>query len=229
MNITETLFSMKDESYRQFHARLMPTVDIENIIGVRVPQLRKYAKQLLIDNEWESFILKLPHRYYEQNNLHGILISQIKDFDRAVIEVERFLPHVDNWATCDMLSPVAFKKHPKELMAKIRQWIESSHTYTVRFGIEMLQSHFLDKNFNSEVLELAAGVDSDEYYVKMMVAWFFATALAKQGQAALPYIEQRRLAAWTHNKTIQKAIESYRIAPELKDYLRTLKVAKDEL
>ena len=166
---------------------------------------------------------QLPHRYYEENNLHGLLLSAMPDYDAVVAALEAFLPHVDNWATCDLLSPKVFRKHPSELPGQIRRWVADPHPYTVRFGLGMLLSFYLDEAFRPEYLDLAAGVRREEYYVKMMVAWYFATALAKQYAAALPYVEERRLDRWTHNKTIQKAVESYRITPEQKAYLRSLR------
>ena len=222
-SIRERLFAMQDLGYRDFHARLMPTVDKETVIGVRIPMLRKYAKELSKLPEKDVFMKQLPHTYYEENNLHGYLIEQIRDYDTCIREVERFLPYIDNWATCDTMKPGVFKKHRQELLEKICQWIRSDQTYTIRFGVGMLMQSYLDDGFLPEYHQWVAEIVSDEYYVKMMVAWYFATALAKQYEASLPYLEEKRLDQWTHNKTIQKAVESYRITPEQKSYLRTLR------
>lgn len=230
-DIRERLFERQDLQYREFQAKLMPTVDPETVIGVRTPELRALAKAYAKTPESREFLKLLPHKYYEENNLHGFLLETVKDYGEAVQYVEAFLPYVDNWATCDLLSPKAFRKHPPELRKQIRRWVEDAHTYTVRFGLGMLMSFYLDEGFQMEDLDLAAGVRREEYYVKMMAAWYFATALAKQYDAALPYLRQRRLDRWTHNKTIQKAVESYRITPEQKDELRSLRwkdCAKEE-
>ena len=221
--IQKLLFDRQDPAYRAFQSKLMPTVDPETVIGVRMPALRKLAKELARMPLAEDFLRQLPHRYYEENNLHGLLISSIPNYGPTVAALEAFLPYVDNWATCDLLSPKAFRKRPSELREQIRRWVEDAHPYTVRFGLGMLMSFYLDEGFQEEDLALAAGVRREEYYVKMMAAWYFATALAKQYDAALPYLRQRRLDRWTHNKTIQKAVESYRITPEQKDELRSLR------
>ena len=199
-------------------------LEIYSFISIRVPVLRKFAKEFAKEAECEYFLQQLPHEYYDENMLHGLLISQIKDYEECIRLTESFLPYIDNWAVCDIMSPKVFAKHKEELLAKIKTWSQSSHVYTCRFGIETLMTHYLDKKFKTEYLEIPASVRSDEYYVKMMVPWFFATALAKQWEATIPYIEQKRLAPWTHNKTIQKSIESYIISPEQKEYLRTLKI-----
>lgn len=228
MSIEDTilpqLFALQDLSYREFHCRLMPTVNPESVIGIRTPALRKLAKDLSKTTEAAEFLRHLPHRYYEENNLHGFLIETIRDYDVAVAAVNEFLPYVDNWATCDLISPGIFRKHLPELLEQIKVWTASDRTYTVRFGIGMLMSFYLDEAFRPELLAIPAAVQSEEYYVNMMIAWFFATALAKQYDAALPYLQQQRLSKWTHNKTIQKAIESNRISEETKTYLRTLKI-----
>lgn len=221
--IQEKLFALQDLNYRQFQAKLMPTVDPEQIIGVRMPALRKLAEELKGTAEAEAFLAALPHRYYDENNLHGLLLCARSGYEETVAGLEIFLPHVDNWATCDLLSPRAFRTHPPQLPGQLRRWLDSGDTYTVRFGLEMLMSFYLDECFRPEYLDWAAEVKSEKYYVRMMVAWYFATALAKQYDAALPYLTSRRLEQWTHNKTIQKAVESYRIAPEQKDALRALR------
>lgn len=218
------LFALQDKAYAAFQTKLTPGIPFESFIGIRIPALRAFAKEYIKESEHEVFWQQLPHRYYDENMLHGLLISLEKDYDKAVQLTDAFLPYVDNWAVCDIMSPKVFAKHKVELMSKIKTWSASSHTYTCRFGIEMLMSHFLDKDFEPEYLEIPAAARSEEYYVKMMVAWFFATALAKQWDATIPYLQERCLAPWTHNKTIQKAIESYRITPEQKEYLRRLKV-----
>ncbi len=223
-SITKLLFELRDEEYAKFQAKLTPSVDPKLFIGVRVPDVRKLAKELKNDPGVEVFLQELPHKYYDENMLHGLLISEIKDFDIAIKETDRFLPYVDNWAVCDIMSPKVFKKHKTELIECIRKWAKSKKTYTIRFGIEMLMSHYLDDDFKAEYLDIPARIRSDEYYVNMMIAWFFATALTKQWDSAIQYIENVRLDKWTHNKTIQKAVESYRITDEQKSYLRTLKI-----
>lgn len=222
-NIQKKLFELQDEKYAQFQAKLTPTVPSELFIGVRVPEVRKLAKVYCKDPEHERFMQELPHEYYDENMLHGLLISEIKDYEKCIEETDKFLPYVDNWAVCDIMSPKVFKKHKAELLEKIREWSCSNLVYTCRFGMEMLMTHYLDDDFQPEYLEIPAGVIREEYYVNMMIAWFFATALAKQWDAAIPYIEQKKLGIWVHNKTIQKACESYRITEEQKVYLRTLK------
>ena len=222
--IEDLLFGLRDAEYAAFQAKLTPSVDKELFIGVRVPEVRKLAKQLKNDPIASEFIHELPHKYYDENMLHGLLVSEIKDFDKAIEETDRFLPYVDNWAVCDIMSPKAFKKHKAELVDNIRKWVSSNETYTIRFGIEMLMSHYLDDDFRPEYLDIPAAIRSEEYYVNMMIAWFFATALAKQWETTVPYIENNRLDKWTHNKTIQKAVESNRITDEQKTYLRTLKI-----
>lgn len=222
--IQKELYALQDTDYKEFQTKLMPTVDPDTVIGVRIPLLRKMANELWKDGRAEDFLQSLPHETYEENNLHGYLIEKIRDFDEAVAAVEAFLPYVNNWATCDTMSPKVFGKYPDRLYEKIKEWIASGETYTVRFGLGMLMRWFLDENFTPEVPSLAASVHSEEYYVNMMIAWFFATALAKQYDAILPYIEEKRLVPWTHNKAIQKAVESFRITPEQKVYLKTLKI-----
>lgn len=222
--VQERLFELQDLSYKEFHSKLMPTVEPERVIGVRMPDLRRFAKEFGKTDEAEEFLAHLPHRYYEENNLHGCLVSGMKDYGQCVEELDRFLPFVDNWATCDLISPKVFKKHLPELLCKIKEWIASEQTYVVRFGIGMLMSFYLDEAFDPAYPEMVSEVRSEEYYVNMMIAWYFATALAKQYDAALPFIEKRCLDRWTHNKAIQKAVESYRITDERKKYLRTLKI-----
>ena len=222
--VQKQLMAMQDLKYRDFQCKLMPTVASDTVIGVRTPELRKFAKEFSKKPDVDEFLKILPHKYYEENNLHGFLIETIKDYDRVITELDAFLPYVDNWATCDLMRPKIFQKHLEELLGKIKEWINDDHTYTIRFGIEMLMSFYLDDQFCPEFLELVSYVQSEEYYVNMMVAWYFATALAKQYDDTLPYIEQHRLSKWTHNKAIQKAVESYRISDGQKTYLRTLKV-----
>ena len=222
--LQQHLFGMRDAAYAAFIAKLTPGFPPSHFIGVRVPLLRTIARSFAKEEAAsQSFLSHLPHSYYEEDMLHGMLISLVKDYDRCLDLTDRFLPYVDNWAVCDTLSPKVFAKHKAQLLENILRWSSSSHTYTCRFGLRMLMTHFLDDSFSADFLEIPAAIHSEEYYVKMMVAWFFATALAKQWEATLPYLENRQLDPWTHRKTIQKAIESYRIPPERKDYLRTLR------
>lgn len=222
--IKDALFALQDTAYRDFQTKLIPGLESGSMIGVRTPELRKLAKQMAKRDEIGEFLEVLPHTYFDENQLHAFILSERKDFEQCVEEVERFLPFVDNWATCDQMSPKVFKKHRPELLPYINKWIASDKTYTVRFGIGMLMEHFLDDDFDPSYPEMVSGIRSEEYYVNMMIAWYFATALAKQYEAVLPYLEENRLAPWTHNKTIQKAVESYRITPEQKGYLKGLKV-----
>lgn len=224
MKIRNELRKMADASYKDFQSKLVPTVDPETILGVRTPQLRNFAKQLMQDGRTRSFINELPHRYYDENNLHAFIIAQIKDFASCVEAVDRFLPFVDNWATCDGLRPKCFAQHRKDLFLKIQQWIISDQCYTVRFAIEMLLVHFLDLEFDPCHLEMVKSVRSREYYIQMMQAWYFATALAKQWEHTIRFLERYSLEHWVHNKTIQKAVESNRISQEQKIYLRSLRV-----
>ena len=222
--LQQNLFGMRDAAYAAFIAKLTPGFPPSHFIGVRVPLLRTIARSFAKEEAAsQRFLSHLPHSYYEEDMLHGMLISLVKDYDRCLDLIDRFLPYVDNWAVCDTLSPKVFAKHKAQLLENILRWSSSSHTYTCRFGLRMLMTHFLDDSFSADFLEIPAAIRSEEYYVKMMVAWFFATALAKQWEATLPYLENRQLDPWTHRKTIQKAIESYRIPPERKDFLRTLR------
>ncbi len=223
-NIREELFELGDESYKNFHSKLIPNIKYDSIIGIRTPVLRKYAKELFKSKDAAVFMSHLPHKYYEENNLHCFLIEQIKDYDECVKALDVFLPYVDNWATCDSMTPKVFKKNTGRLINEIDRWIISDNTYSVRFAIEMLMKFFLEDCFEEKYLEKVANVSSEEYYIKMMIAWYFATALAKQYEASLVYLEEKKLDTWTHNKTIQKAIESYRISDEQKQYLRTLRI-----
>lgn len=221
--VFQRLSELSDPTYRDFHAGLIPNISPETILGVRVPALRRLARELRGSAEAQEFMAALPHEYYDENCLHGLLINDIKDFGATVSALDAFLPYVDNWAVCDLISPRSFKSRPPELAAHVRRWLESSHSYTVRFGIGVLMSFYLDEGFEPAQLESVAERCCEEYYVNMMVAWYFATALAKQPEAALPYIENRRLSRWTHNKAIQKSIESRRIPDETKAYLKTLR------
>ena len=202
----------------------MPTVDKARVIGVRTPKLRAFAKEFGKTEEAKEFLKVLPHQYYEENNLHGLLIEQIKDYPTLIRELNRFLPCIDNWATCDLLTVRVVKKHLDTFTEEVERWLASDHTYTIRFGIGMLMRYYLEEHFSLEYPEKVAKIRSEEYYVNMMRAWYFATALAKQYEAIFPFLEEKRLDAWTHNKTIQKAIESYRITQEQKVYLRTLRI-----
>ena len=225
-NVQTRLFELQDLKYRDFHAKLMPTVNKEKIIGVRTPALRVFAKKYGKTDEAKEYLQILPHQYYEENNLHGLLIEQIKDYDTCLEELERFLPYIDNWATCVMLAVKVVKNHLDTFIDEVYRWMESDHAYTIRFGISMLMRYYLEDAFQMEYPEKVAQIRSEEYYVNMMRAWYFATALAKQYDKILPFIEKQKLDVWTHNKTIQKAIESYRITPEQKEYLRGLKIKK---
>lgn len=226
-DIKNELFGLRDIKYRDFQSGLIPTVDKENIIGVRTPDLRRLAKKLANLEDVALFLNDLPHKYFDENQLHAFLISEIKEFDKCIEAVNVFLPFIDNWATCDQLSPAVFKKHRPELLIWIKNRIKKTkHTFTVRFAVCMLMKHFLDEAFAPEYPRLVAEIRSDDYYVNMAVAWYFATALAKQYEAVVSYIEERRLEAWTHNKAIQKAVESYRLTDQQKDYLKTFKVKK---
>ena len=222
--VRERLFALADEEYREFQGGLIPTVDADRMIGVRTPALRSLAKELGKDPEISAFLAALPHRYFDENQLHAFLISLERDYDRCLAEVDRFLPFVDNWATCDQLSPKVFAKHRDRLIGEVRRWMGSELVFTVRFGIGMLMQHYLDSDFRPEHLDWVAALRSEEYYVNMMRAWYFATALAKQYPSAIRVIEEQRLDLWTHNKAIQKARESRRITEEQKAYLNTLKV-----
>lgn len=223
INVQNELADLQDLKYRDFQSKLMPTVDKEKIIGVRTSQLRKFANEFAKTENAKDFLEILPHKYYEEDNLHGFLIEKIKDFDICIQELDRFLPYVDNWATCDMMSPKVLKKNPEKLMRTIDRWIQSEHTYVVRYAIGCLMKYYLENYFDIRYLEMGASVKSDEYYIKMMQAWYFATALAKQYDATLSFLEKNKLETWVHNKTIQKAVESYRITAEQKVYLKTLK------
>lgn len=221
--ITAELLDMQDIKYKNFHAKLIPTVNPNYVIGVRTPVLRTFAKKIP-DETAKKFISELPHKYYEENNLHAFLIEKINDYNECITEINRFLPYVNNWATCDMMTPKVLKKHLSVLLNEIRLWIASEHTYAIRFGIKMLMTFYLDDNFDEEYLKLVSEIKSDEYYVNMMIAWYFATALAKQYLSAVTYMENRKLDKWIHNKTIQKSVESYRIDKEKKEYLKGLKI-----
>ncbi len=223
MNIKEELLALQDISYADFQAKLTPNIPRDLFIGVRVPEARKLAKRIIGEPETFKFLRDLPHKYYDENMLHGLLISEMKDYDACIEAVDEFLPYVDNWAVCDIMSLKIFKKNKKALLEKIKEWSKSEEEYTCRFGLEMLMSHFLDDDFKPEYLEIPLSVNNDEYYVKMMIAWFFATALAKQWDATIKHIEDQRLDTWAHNKAIQKARESKRITSKQKEYLKSLK------
>ena len=218
--LQKQLFELQDLKYRDFHSKLMPETDKETVIGIRTPVLRKFAKEFAGTSEAEAFLRQLPHRYYEENNLHMMLITGIKDYEKCMEEIQRFLPCIDNWATCDYPAPKCFARHKDQVLEEAKRWISSGETYVIRYGIGMLMRLFLDEDFSTEYLEMTAAVQSQEYYVNMMIAWYFATALAKQWDATVPYIEQHKLSDWVHRKTVQKAVESYRITPEQKEYLK---------
>ena len=222
MNITKELFNLQDNSYRELQSKITPNISKEKVIGVRIPEIRKLAKKIN-DIEKKEFLKTLPHTYYDENILHSVLLSEIKDYDELIKEINNFLPYIDNWAVCDTLLPKALKKHKKELIKEIIKWSKSKDTYTCRFGISMLMRHFLDEDFKKEYLEIPVTIKLDDYYVKMMISWYYATALAKKWDETIIYLESNVLDKWIHNKTIQKARESYRITKEQKEYLNTLK------
>jgi 3-methyladenine DNA glycosylase AlkD len=221
--VMEQLLEHQDETYGQFQRKLLPTIEPAKIIGVRTPVLRNMAKQLKEDARRNDFLSELPHTCFEENLLHGIIISENADFQSCIDQLERFLPYMDNWAVCDQTSPKVFKKHREALLPYIRKWLTSEHVYTVRFAIGMLMRHFLEDDFKQEYLDMVTGIQSGEYYINMEIAWYMATALAKQWEAAIPYLEAKTMDKWVHNRTIQKARESYRITAAQKEYLKTLK------
>ena len=224
--IVAELFRLQDQDYALMQAKIIPTVSQDRIIGVRTPALRDFAKSLNKDQDIGEFLSYLPHQYFDEDQLHAFVISLERDFDKCIAKVDAFLPYIDNWATCDQLSPKAFKKEPEKLLPYIWIWIKSDKTYTVRFAIGLLMQHFLDDHFDLKYADKVAGIKSEEYYIKMMIAWYFATALSKQYDSILPFIEEKRLDDWTHNKAIQKSVESRRITAEQKLYLKSLKVKK---
>lgn len=222
-HLQEELFKLQDTEYRDFNSSLIPGIDKETVIGVRIPVLRKFAKEYAKSGETEQFMRELPHEFYEENNLHMMLIGQIKDYDECISELEKFLPYIDNWATCDSPLPKCFDKNKEDVLEWAKNWIATDATYVKRFGMGVMMRLFLDEDFKEEYIQLVASVKSEEYYVNMMIAWYMATALAKQWDAAIPYIQERRLSEWVHRKSIQKAVESYRITPEQKEYLKGLR------
>ncbi|MBQ4396677.1 MAG: DNA alkylation repair protein [Clostridia bacterium] len=223
MTVYEKLLPCRSEEYRAFQSKLVPTISKDTILGVRTPDMRKIAKEIKETEEAEAFLKELPHAYYEENLVHFFLIAMIKDFDDCIKQVEIFLPYVDCWPVCDQASPKVFTKNHDRFLPFIKKWLESEHVYTVRFGIRMLMNEFLGEDFRPEYLAWVASVNGGDYYIRMMVAWFFATALAKRYDESIVYIEQRRLAPWIHKKTIQKAIESFRVSDEHKAYLKTMR------
>src|SRR5574344_2183552 len=220
----QELFSKQDIKYREFQAKLMPNIDKSVIVGVRNPDTKKIAKRIIHDNEEDFFVSNLPHKYYEENNVHAYIITNCKEYSKTISMLDNFLPFVDNWATCDIIKPQIFKKNTDKLINEIKRWVSSNKTYTVRFGIGMLMTFYLDDYFDNKYLKIPLSIKTDEYYIKMMIAWFYATALAKQYDDTIKIIENKVLDKWTHNKSIQKAIESYRITDEQKVYLKTLKI-----
>ena len=223
MNLIDKLFKLKDDKYKEFQSKLVPNISPDTIIGIRTPDLRNIAKEVFVSDEREAFLNDLPHKYYEENLIHFFVISMIKDFDECIKEVEKFLPYVDCWPVSDQASPKCFKKNHDKLLPYIKRWIKSKHIYTVRFGIRMLMNEYLDDDFKEEYLNMVASVKGDDYYLKMMVAWYFATALAKRYEETIRYFEKHVLDEWVHKKAIQKAIESFRVTDEHKKYLVTLK------
>ena len=227
-DILKSLYALRDEKYLELQTGLIPAAPADRFIGVRTPELRRLAKEYSEREDVGEFLSDLPHRYFDENQLHAFILSGMKDYGRCIAGVNAFLPFVDNWATCDQMSPKVFKKHRPELLAEIKKWLASGETFTVRFAVGMLMGHFLDEDFDPAYPEAVAAIRSEEYYVRMMVAWYFATALAKRYDAVLPFIKERKLDPWTHNKAIRKAIESYRITDEQKEYLRSLKIKKEK-
>lgn len=225
-DIREDLFANQDVKYRDFQSKLTPTIEAKTAIGVRTPVLRKLAKYYSKRQDADEFLADLPHKYFDENQLHAFILSDIKDFDECIGKLERFLPFVDNWATCDQMSPKCFKKNHEKLLPYLNKWIKSDDTYIVRFAIVTFMAHFLDEDFDEGYLGLVSDIKSDEYYINMAIAWYFATALAKQYDKTIPYIENKTLDVWTHNKAIQKSIESYRVTAEHKEYLKSLKIKK---
>lgn len=226
--IRKRLFELKNQTLQKFNAKLIPNVEPNTVLGIRTPDLKNFAKRLYVKGEYHAFLQELPHAYLEENHLHAFIVSQIKDFDECIVQVNKFLPYVDNWATCDSFKPTIFKKYKSQLLEHIKIWLKSGQTYTIRFGVNMLMTHFLDQDFSIEYLNWVEDITSSEYYVNMARAWYFATALAKQYDHAIGLIVNRKLDVWTHNKTIQKAIESFRISDEQKVFLKGLKI-KGEL
>lgn len=225
-DIREDLFANQDVKYRDFQSKLTPTIEANTAIGVRTPVLRKLAKNYSKRQDVDEFLADLPHKYFDENQLHAFILFEIKDFDECIVKLDRFLAFVDNWATCDQMSPKCFKKNHEKLLPYLNKWIKSDDTYAVRFAIVTLMSHFLDDDFDEGYLGLVSDIKSDEYYINMAIAWYFATALAKQYDKTIPYIENKTLDVWTHNKAIQKSIESYRVTAEHKEYLKSLKIKK---
>ncbi len=223
MNVIDELLKSKDLEYKAFQSKLIPNIDSSTMIGVRTPELKIIAKNLYKNNDYELFLNSLPHNYYEENIIHGLVISEIKDYDLCINYIDKFLPYIDNWAVCDQTNPKVFKKHKKEVIIKINEWIKSKEVYKIRFGVKTLMNYFLDDDFNKDYLKLPLIIKNDDYYVKMMIAWFYATALAKQYDETIKIIESNVLDIFIHNKIIQKAIESFRVTDEHKKYLRTLK------
>lgn len=223
MSVYERLLKVKDEGYRDFQAKLVPNISPDTIIGVRTPDMRAVAKEVFSSKERDEFLNDLPHKYYEENLVHFFVISLIKDFDECIAETERFLPYVDCWPVSDQATPKSFKKNHEKLLPYIKKWIADEHVYTARFGIRMLMNEFLGDDFKEEYLEIVSSKKGDDYYLKMMVAWYFATALAKKYEESVKYIEERKLDEWVHRKAIQKAIESFRVSEEHKEYLRSLR------
>lgn len=224
MSIRDNLIELHDKEYADFQSKLVPNISRERIIGVRIPEARKLAKEIR-EEEAREFLADLPHYYYDENILHGLLISEIKDNTSTIEELDSFLPFIDNWAVCDIISPKVFRKkeNRKELISDIRRWSKSNHTYTARFGLKMLMTHFLGDDFKKEYLEIPLSIKTDEYYLQMMIAWLFATALSKQWEETIKVLKEKKLETFIQNKTIQKARESRRITKEQKDFLKRLK------
>lgn len=223
MDVVDKLNKVKSEEYKEFQSKLVPNISKDTILGVKTPEMRDIAKEVFVSKDRDDFLSDLPHKYYEENLIHFFAISMIKDFEECAKRVEEFLPYVDCWPVSDQATPKTFKKNHQRLLPLIKKWISSEHVYTARFGLRMLMNEFLDNDFKEEYLEVAANKRGEDYYLKMMVAWYFATALAKQYDATIKYFEDHKLDDWVHKKAIQKAVESYRVTDEHKEYLKTLK------
>lgn len=223
-DLQKKLFELQDEEYKNFNSKLIPTIEKENVIGIRVPVLRKFAKEFFKTSECEKFLNEIPHKYHDENLLHGMILAQYKDYEICIQQTEKFLPFIDNWAVCDSTIPKALLKNKEDLLKRVKIWINSEHIYTCRFAIGVLMRFFLDEDFKTEYLNIVANVKSDEYYVNMMISWYLATALCKQWNSTIKILENKNTSDWVHNKTIQKACESFRITPEQKEYLKTLKI-----
>lgn len=222
--LIDRLYALQDTKYRDFNSKIVPNVDIDKMIGIRIPELRKIAKEMVKNGEYKLFIVELPHNYYEENILHSCILSLLSDIDEVIEEIDKFLPYIDNWAVDDALSPKVFKKYPDRILDKVKEWTNEKDEYTIRFGVVTLLNFYIKDNFNEEINDLVCSIKSDDYYVNMAIAWYFSYALIFQYDKTISIFEKRLLTPWVHNKSIQKAIESFRISNDVKDYLKTLKI-----